>query len=105
MAAGARFTFISDSSLEDYSSDAEGDNFFIRIPKAIFTSMQHNPEGRGFTNMRVEQRDDVVVLSFRLQVGASVAINQSFNRLEIVFYTNERANKNSRTSKSYPKTN
>lgn len=59
-------------------------------------SAQNNPEGRGFTDMRVKQGDDDVVgLSFRLQVGATVAINQNFNRLEILFFTNERANKSS----------
>ena len=43
--------------------------------------------------MRVEQSGDDVVISFLLQSGATVQVNQSFNRLEINFLTNERASR------------
>jgi hypothetical protein len=34
------------------------------------------------------------MLSFRLREGATVAVNQNFNRLEVLFITNERAASN-----------
>ncbi|HJU55324.1 MAG TPA: hypothetical protein VJ715_12155 [Pyrinomonadaceae bacterium] len=39
--------------------------------------------------MRVEQREDGLLISFRLQTGATVSVNQSFNRLDVVFITND----------------
>ena len=62
------------------------------IPQAAFVSQGRDESGRGFADMRVEQRDENVMLSFRLQQGSSVAVRQNFNRLEVVFMTNERAN-------------
>lgn len=92
---GSRFTFTSDSSLDDYSSYVEGTRFFVRVPQAILINVRSNLNGRGFADMRIEQSGDDVILSFRLQQGATVAVNQNFNRLEIIFLTNEQANRNS----------
>lgn len=89
---GARFTLTSDAPLGDYKSLAEGERVCVMIPQAAFISTRNETNGRGFTDMRVEQRDEDVVLSFRLQPGATVAVNQNFNRLDVVFITNERAN-------------
>jgi hypothetical protein len=88
---GARFTLTSDSSLGDYKSFAEGERVCVMIPQAAFVSPSEGESGRGFAEMRVEQRDENVMLSFRLQQGATVAVNQNFNRLDVVFSTNERA--------------
>jgi hypothetical protein len=92
MPEGSRFTFTSDSPLDDYRSFTEGERVCVMIPQAAFVSQRRDETGRGFMEMRIEQRDESVKLSFRLQPGASVAVNQNFNRLEIVFMTNERAN-------------
>lgn len=89
---GARFTLMSDAPLGDYKSLAEGERVCVMIPQAAFISTRNETNGRGFTDLRIEQRDDDVVLSFRLQQGATVAVNQNFNRLDVVFITNERAN-------------
>jgi hypothetical protein len=89
---GARFTLMSDAPLNDYKSFAEGERVCVMIPQAAFVSPRSDASGRGFADMRIEQRDDDVMFSFRLQPGATVAVNQNFNRLDVVFITNERAN-------------
>ena len=89
-ADGARFTLTSDSVLDDYKSYAEGERLFILVPRAALSSTRGEvTRGRGFADMRVEQREDGLLLSFRLQTGATVAVNQSFNRLDLIFVTNE----------------
>jgi hypothetical protein len=89
---GARFTLMSDSPLGDYKSFAEGERVCVMIPQAAFIQTRSDADGRGFADMRIEQRDEDVVISFRLRQGATVAVNQNFNRLDVVFNTNERAN-------------
>ena len=90
---GSRCTLTSDAQLGDYSSYVEGERFFVRVPQSTLVKTHGNASGRGFTDMRVEQSGDDVVISFLLQSGATVHLNQSFNRLEINFLTNERASK------------
>ena len=89
---GASFTLMADAPLDDYKSFTEGERVCVMIPHAAFVQTRSDPSGRGFADMRVEQREDDVMFSFRLQPGATVAFNQNFNRLEVVFNTNERAN-------------
>ncbi len=89
---GERFTFMSDSSLDDYKSFVEGERICVIIPQASFAPARSDPSGRGFADLRIEQRDDDVVFSFRLQQGATAAVNQNFNRLDIVFITNAQVN-------------
>jgi hypothetical protein len=87
---GARFTLTSDSSLDDYRSYAEGERLFVLVPRASLSSARGElAHGRGFADLRVEQRADGLVISFRLQTGATVAVNQTFNRLVLIFTTNE----------------
>jgi hypothetical protein len=90
-AEGSRCTITSDSLLDDYSSYVEGERFLVRIPQATLFNRRHNTAGPGFADMRVEQGEDDVVVSFLLQPGASVSVSQSFNRLELTFLTNETA--------------
>lgn len=90
-AEGSRCTVTSDSLLDDYSSYVEGERFLVRLPQARLFNAHKNPTGRGFADMRVEQGEEDVVISFLLRAGVSVSVNQSFNRLEINFQTNERA--------------
>lgn len=87
---GVRLTLTSDTSLDDYRAYVEGERFFVHIPQAALINKQQNPQGRGFADLRIEQRDDAFVLSFRLQPGASVNIKQLFHQLHVIFYTNER---------------
>ena len=89
---GERFTFTSDSPLDDYKSFAEGERICVMIPQAALVSARSDAGGRGFADLRIEQRDEHVMFSFRLQQGATVAVNQNFNRLDVVFITNEQVN-------------
>ena len=89
---GARFTLTSDTPLDDYKSFAEGERICVMIPQAAFVQTRGDASERGFADMRIEQRDDDIMLSFRLQQGATVAVNQHFNRLDVIFITNEQAN-------------
>jgi hypothetical protein len=90
---GSRFTLTSDSPLDGYSSYVEGERFFVHVPQANLIGEQQELNGHGFADLRIEQRDEDVVLSFRLRQGATVNISRNFNRLEILFLTNERVNK------------
>jgi hypothetical protein len=89
---GSRLTLTADAPLTDYRSFAEAERVCIMIPQAAFFPARRDESGRGFAEMRVEQREENVMLSFRLQQGATVAVKQNFNRLDVVFMTNERAN-------------
>ena len=91
---GARFTLVSDSVLDDYKSYAEGERLLVLVPRASLSSTRGElAHGRGFADLRVEEREDGLVISFRLQTGATVAVNQTFNRLDLIFITNEPANR------------
>ena len=87
---GARFTLTSDSPLDDYRSYAEGERLVVLVPRAALSSTRgelNHP--RGFADLRVEEREAGLVISFRLQTGSTVAVSQNFNRLEVLFVTNE----------------
>jgi hypothetical protein len=88
-AEGSRCIVTSDSLLDDYSSYVEGERFLVRLPQTKLLRAHGNPTGRGFADMRVEEKEEDVIISFRLQPGTSVSVNQSFNRLEINFLTND----------------
>jgi hypothetical protein len=84
---GARVTIASDTPLNDYTPRLDGNDFYVLIPHAVASFSEVQFAGHGFTNAGVEQRDDSVVLSFRLQPGASVRVNRGFNRLDVIFKT------------------
>jgi len=90
-ADGSRVTLASDASLDDYSAYRAGGRFYVLIPATEAT--QPTPgeiKGRGFTRARLEHRQNDVLLSFELQAGAQPPrISQKFNRLEIVFTTQD----------------
>ncbi|MFL6332187.1 MAG: hypothetical protein ACJ754_02485 [Pyrinomonadaceae bacterium] len=82
---GARVTVASDAPLDDYSTRFEGDKFFLLIPHSRATGAQGRLSGSGFTGALLEQRDGDVLLSLRVQAGASMRISKGFNRLELDF--------------------
>ena len=88
---GMRFTFLSDAPLDDYKSFAEGERVCVMIPEAHFIWTRSDTSGHGFADLRIEQRDQDTMFSFRLVQGATVNVNQTFNRLDISFITNEYA--------------
>jgi hypothetical protein len=90
-AEGSRCTITSDSLLDDYRSYVEGERFFVRVPQATLFNGSHIKSGRGFKDMRVDEGEEDVIISFILQPGTSFNVNQNFNHLEINFLTNDEA--------------
>lgn len=86
-AAGARVTIVSDSALNDYEAFRRGDRFYVKIPLAEFAAAQPTFRGNGFEDVRVQKVGDSVVVSFKLQPGATARVDQRSNRLDVIFST------------------
>jgi hypothetical protein len=82
---GARVSVISDSPLSDYEAFRRGDRFYVKIPLAEFSFSQPRFHGNGFDDVQVQKVGDSVVVSFKLQLGASAHVEQHANRLEVIF--------------------
>ncbi|HZH30802.1 MAG TPA: sugar-binding protein, partial [Pyrinomonadaceae bacterium] len=86
---GARITLTSDAELTNYTTYESGGRFFVRLPQAEAVagvpSLVENLRGRGFADARFERQGADVLLSFKLEAGASAEVRQSFNRLEVRF--------------------
>ncbi len=88
---GARVTVSSDSALNDYEAFRRGDHFYVKVPLAEFSLSQPRFRGNGFDDVQVEKVGDSVVVSFKLQLGASAHVEQHGNRLEVIFTAANRA--------------
>ena len=88
---GARVTVISDSPLNDYEAFRRGDRFYVKIPLAEFSFAQPRFHGNGFDDVQVQKVGDSVVVSFKLQLGASARVEQRANRLEVIFNSGQYA--------------
>lgn len=84
-AEGARVTIISDEALNDYEAFRRGDRFYVRIPQAAFAFSQPTFHGDGFDDVQVQKVGDSVVVSFKLQPGASARVDERSNRLDVIF--------------------
>ena len=84
-ADGARVTIVSDSALNDYEAFRRGDRFYVKIPLADFTAATPNFHGVGFEDVRVQEVGDSVIVSFKLQLGATARVDQRSNRLDVIF--------------------
>ncbi len=84
-AEGARVTIVSDSALNDYEAFRRGDRFYVRIPQAEFAFSQPRFSGDGFDDVQVQRVGGSVVVSFKLQPGASAHVDEHSNRLEVIF--------------------
>lgn len=84
-AEGARVTIISDEALNDYEAFRRGDHFYVRIPEAAFAFSQPTFHGGGFDDVQVQKVGDSVVVSFKLQPGASARVDEHSNRLDVIF--------------------
>ena len=82
---GARVSVISDSALNDYEAFRRGDRFYVKIPLAEFAFSQPRFHGDGFDDVQVQKVGDSVVVSFKLQPGASAHVDQHSNRLDVIF--------------------
>src|ERR1700741_5156063 len=101
-AEGARVTVNSDSALNDYEEFRRGNRFYVKIPLAEFGFSQPRFHGNGFDDVQVQRVGDSVVVSFKLQVGASAHVEQHANRLEVIFTSanNRSASKESATNQA-----
>jgi hypothetical protein len=84
-ASGSRMTIKSNSPLNDYSAYRSGDHFYIVLPRSLVGPGARGGAGKGYSDMKVQQRGDSVVLSYRIQPGAVPRVEQKFNRLDVVF--------------------
>src|SRR6185436_4665745 len=97
-AEGARVTVVSDSLLNDYEAFRRGDRFYVRIPLADFTAGKPVFRGDGFDDVQVQKVGESVVVSFKLQPGASARVDQHSNRLDVIFSAPNRIARTSRAS-------
>ncbi len=84
-AEGARVTIVSDSALNDYEAFRRGDRFYVKIPQADFSAGNPTFRGNGFEDVRVQEVGDSVIVSFKLQPGATARVDQRSNRLDVIF--------------------
>ena len=98
---GSRVTVVSDSALNDYEAFRRGDRFYVRIPLAEFTSGQPHFRGDGFEDVQVQKVGDGVVVSFKLQPGATARVDQRSNRLEVIFSAPNRVALSNRTNAEF----
>jgi hypothetical protein len=97
---GARVTIVSDSALNDYEAFRRGDRFYVRIPLADFTTIPPSFRADGFEDVQVQKVGDGLLVSFRLQPGASARVEQRTNRLDVIFSAPNRTLRNSMASES-----
>ena len=94
---GSRVTVFSDSALNDYEAFRRGDRFYVRIPLADFTATKPGFRGDGFEDVQVQKVGDSVVVSFKLQPGATARVDQRSNRLDVIFSSPNRVLRSNRT--------
>jgi hypothetical protein len=84
-AEGSRVTIVADGALDDYEAFRRGDRFYVRIPSAVFSSTTPTFTGNGFEDVQIQKVGDSLVISFKLQPGASARVNEFSNRLDVLF--------------------
>jgi hypothetical protein len=93
---GSRVTVVSDAALNDYEAFRRGDRFYVRIPLADFGAGQPGFRGDGFEDVQVQKVGDSVVISFKLQPGATARVDQRSNRLEVIFTVPSKSSRSNR---------
>jgi len=105
-AEGSRVTVVSDAALNDYEAFRRGDRFYVKIPLADFSSAFPKLRADGFEDVQVQKVGENVVVSFKLQVGATARVEQRSNQLDIIFSAPNRTARNnssgSNTSRTGP---
>ncbi|HSS21418.1 MAG TPA: hypothetical protein VLL54_15190 [Pyrinomonadaceae bacterium] len=82
---GSRVTVVSDSALGDYEAFRRGDRFYVKIPMANLATAAPTFRAAGFDDMQVQKQGSSIVVSFKLQPGASAHVDQHGNRLDVLF--------------------
>ena len=84
---GSKVTVVSNSALNDYEAYRRGDRFYVKVPGAGIAAAQPQLRGNGFEDVEVQEAGADVIFSFRLKPGTAARVNQSRNRLDVVFST------------------
>jgi hypothetical protein len=84
-AEGSRVMVVSDSPLLDYEAFRRGDRFYVKIPLADLSSPAPHFRADGFEDVQVQRVGDSLVVSFKLQPGATARVDQRGNRLDVIF--------------------
>jgi hypothetical protein len=93
-AEGARVTIVSDSALNDYEAFRRGDHFYVKIPVADFNSAFPRLRADGFDAVQVQKSGESVIVSFKLQPGATARVDQRSNKLDVTFSAPNRSLRN-----------
>ncbi|CAN5437916.1 hypothetical protein BH18ACI2_BH18ACI2_23410 [soil metagenome] len=73
-------------AIKDYLSYRSGERFYVVLPKADAEAVGNAAaSGRGFEDAQVQKRGQDVVLSFKLQPGATARVAQQGKNLAVVF--------------------
>jgi hypothetical protein len=103
-AEGSRVTMLADAPLNDYEAFRRGDRFYVKIPLADFMTGLPQFRADGFEGVQVQKAGDSLIVSFKLQPGATARINQYGNRLDVVFSAPNRSSQNATAGSGTPGT-
>src|SRR5947209_7319541 len=100
-AEGSRVRITSDAPLDGYESFTRGGKFYILVRGADASTLAGRAlTARGFTNVEAEQQGDDALISFTTEPGFEPRARPTFNRLEILFATQEQKPAGSNSSSS-----
>ncbi len=85
VADGSRVTITSDAPLDDYAAYRDGNRYYVRVPHATASPAVNFSNGKGYSDARVEQRVDDLLVSFKIEPGTAARVAQKFNRLDVIF--------------------
>lgn len=98
---GSRVTVVSDSALTDYEAFRRGDRFYLKLPLADLAAGTPHFRADGFEDVQVQRTGDGLIVSFKLQPGASARVDQHGTRLDVVFTAPNRSGSNSSAGSEY----
>jgi hypothetical protein len=84
-AEGSRVMVVSDAPLLDYEAFRRGDRFYVKIPLTDLSSPAPHFRADGFEDVQVQRSGDSLIVSFKLQPGATARVDQRGNRLDVIF--------------------
>ena len=88
---GSKVTVVSNSALNDYEAYRQGDRFYVKVPQAGLGATRPKLRGEGFDDVQVQKTGDDIIFSFRLRPGTAARVNQTQNRLDVVFATSPKS--------------
>src|SRR5438477_1295833 len=100
-AEGSRVHITSDAPLDGYETFKEGGKFYVLIRDTEAAALAGRAlAGRGFKNVEAEQRGDDALIAFTTEPGFEPRVRASFNRLEIVFASQDQKQTSGNSSSS-----